>query len=143
MVAGCVSVEEIATELRRLSNWYEKQSAPVAAKKDKAKAADEEIEEEEETESEEEETEEESEESNEEETEEEEESEEEEEEEEIPAKGKKLKLTLDDVNKACKTAAKNTSRAAVLKLLKKKFQVASVSDLEPAQYKAVIAALSA
>lgn len=73
------------------------------------------------------------------------------EEEEAPKKGKKKKLTLDDVNDACKARVKaiieeqgctgQDARSAVLKLLKKKFDVKSVSDLEPEQYEDVIIAL--
>lgn len=55
------------------------------------------------------------------------------------AKGKKKKgPTLDDVNDACRAAAKRTSRKEVLRILKKSFKVKSVTDLEEDQYQDVI-----
>lgn len=74
-----------------------------------------------------------------------EEDDEEEVEEEAPPKkkAKAKKVTVDDVNDACKARAASGSRAEVLGILKKKFKVASVSELEPEQYAAVIAAMEA
>lgn len=75
-----------------------------------------------------------------------EESKEEEEEEEKPAKNAKAKkLTADDVNDACKARARalRGTRAEVLSILKKKFKVKSVSDLEPSQYADAIKAMKA
>lgn len=67
----------------------------------------------------------------------------EEEEDEKPKKkkkGKKSKVTIDDVNDAAIKLAKELGdRKKVLKLLKKKFKVESVTDLEPSQYEAVVA----
>lgn len=45
---------------------------------------------------------------------------------------------MDDVIDACKAAAKETSRDEVLRILKKKFKVTSVQDLDEDQYAAVI-----
>lgn len=56
-------------------------------------------------------------------------------------KGKAKKLTGDDVNDACKAKAAESSRSEVLAILKKKFKVKSISDLEPSQYAAVIKAM--
>lgn len=56
------------------------------------------------------------------------------------AKG--LKLTVNDVNDACKAKAAKTSRKDVLKILKK-FDVASVTELSADQYGEVIAAMKA
>lgn len=68
----------------------------------------------------------------------------EEEEEDAPAPAKKAKkITLDDVNDACKARARSTGgkegRAEVLALLKKKFKTESVSELKPEQYAACVA----
>lgn len=77
-----------------------------------------------------------------EETEAEEDDESEEEEEEAPkAKPKKKKLTIDDVNDACKARAKGGKRKEVLNILKKQFKVESVSELDEDQYADVIAAM--
>lgn len=57
------------------------------------------------------------------------------------AEAKKPKLTVDMVNDACKTKAKETDRETVLKILKK-FKVKSVSELKPEQYGAVIEAMT-
>ncbi len=54
---------------------------------------------------------------------------------------KEKKLTVDDVNAACMKAAQSVNRAHVLGILKTKFKVKSVTELEPAQYAAVIKAL--
>ncbi len=81
----------------------------------------------------------------EEEEEEEEDEDEEEEEDEKPAK-KAKKLTIDDVNDACKARAKGAGkkgRDEVLSILKKKFKVASVTELKPEQYAKAIAAMEA
>lgn len=75
--------------------------------------------------------------------------EEEEEEEDAPKKkAKKSKLTEDDVNAACKAAAKALiksegmegpeARAKVVKVLKREFGVVSVSDLEETDYESAI-----
>lgn len=78
-----------------------------------------------------------------------EEAEESEEEEEAPKK-KSKKVTLEDVNEAAKAAVRAlteegetgpVARKTVLKLLKKKFDVDSVTDLEPELYAAAIKAL--
>lgn len=64
--------------------------------------------------------------------------------EEEKPKGKKTKkITIDDVNDACKAKANESSRKDVLKILDKKFGVSSVTDLEPEQYSKVIAAMQA
>lgn len=69
----------------------------------------------------------------------------EEEEDEAPKKGKTKKVTVDDVNDACKARAAATGgkegRKEVLAILKKKFKTETVSDLDPAQYAACIAAM--
>lgn len=69
------------------------------------------------------------------------------EDEEPVIKKKAKKITVDDVNDACKARAAETGgkegRQEVLTILKKKFKVASVNDLEPEQYAAVIAAMKA
>lgn len=58
---------------------------------------------------------------------------------EKPAKAKKApKLTIDDVNDACKERCGRTNRAEVLGLLKKNFKVKSVTDLEPTDYEKCI-----
>ncbi len=52
-----------------------------------------------------------------------------------PTKAAKApKLTLDDVNDACKERCARTNRADVLGILKKNFKVKSVTDLEPTDY---------
>lgn len=66
-------------------------------------------------------------------------------EEEPVAKKKAKKISLDDVNDACKARALETGgkegRQEVLNILKKKFKVKSVTELEPEQYASVIAAM--
>lgn len=61
--------------------------------------------------------------------------------------GKPKKLTLDDVNDACKGRAAATGgkkgRGEVLAILKKKFGTESVSELKPEQYAACVAAMGA
>lgn len=63
-----------------------------------------------------------------------------------PAKTKKKKLTVNDVNDACKKRAASVGgkagRDEVLKILKKKFKVESVADLEPEQYADAIEAVA-
>lgn len=69
----------------------------------------------------------------------------EEEEDEKPKKSKAKKITVDDVNDACKAKAAATGgkkgRAEVLAILKKKFGTESVSELKPEQYAKAIAAM--
>lgn len=69
-----------------------------------------------------------------------------EDEEPAPKKKAKKKLTVDDVNEACKARAADTGgkegRAEVLGILKKKFKTQSVSDLKPEQYADVIKAMA-
>jgi len=71
----------------------------------------------------------------------------EEDEEEVPPKKKKAqkKITLEDINDACKARAGRTGgkagREEVLGILKKKFKTSSISDLRPEQYPAVLAAM--
>lgn len=63
----------------------------------------------------------------------------------VKTKKKTKKLTIDDVNDACKTRAKaggKTGRADVLKILKKGWKTESVSDLEPEDYQDVIDAMA-
>jgi hypothetical protein len=65
---------------------------------------------------------------------------------EKPTKKKAKKLTVDDVNDACKERAADEGggkegRKVVLGILKKKFKVESVSELEETQYAAVISAM--
>lgn len=67
---------------------------------------------------------------------------EEDEEEEAPKSSKQKKLTIDDVNDACMKRSGRTNRAEVLGILKTKFKVKSVTDLEPEQYAAVVKAMS-
>lgn len=59
---------------------------------------------------------------------------------------KAKKLTLEDVNDACKKRAAEIGgkegRTQVLTILKKKFKTQSVSELKPDQYAAVIASMS-
>lgn len=75
------------------------------------------------------------------------------EEEETPKKStKKKKLTDDDVNTACKERVarlmesdgmdQKEARAEVVGILKKKFKVKNVAELEPEQYEAVIKVMS-
>ena len=58
---------------------------------------------------------------------------------------KPKKITIDQVNDACKARAMETGgkegRAEVLAILKKKFKTTSVAELKPEQYPAVIAAM--
>lgn len=66
--------------------------------------------------------------------------------EEAPAakKGRAKKVTVDDVNEACKMRARaggKEGRAQVLGILKKKFKTESVSELEPDQWQACIDAM--
>lgn len=74
-------------------------------------------------------------------------SDDEDEEEDAPPKKKAKKLTVDDVNDACKKKAAKIGgkegRNEVLKILKKKFKTTSVSELKPEQYAAAIAAMGA
>lgn len=111
----------------------EEDFAPKAKKSKKAKAVDFDEEEDEESEDEDEDEAEAS------------EDEDEEEEDEISVsklkKGKAVKITSDDVNDAAKECAVANNRAHVLGILKKKFKVKSISDLEPSQYADVIKAL--
>lgn len=63
-------------------------------------------------------------------------------------KAKAAKLTIDDLNDACRERAMaegggKAGRAAVEAILKKKFKVVSVSAVKPDQYAAVIAAMQA
>ncbi len=57
------------------------------------------------------------------------------------------KLTVDDVNDACKAKAASiggkAGREQVLTILKKKFKTTSVTELEPEQFEAAIAAIAA
>lgn len=59
---------------------------------------------------------------------------------------KAKKLTVDDVNDACKARAAQTGgkegRNEVLAILKKKFKTTSVSELKPEQYAAAISAMA-
>lgn len=70
------------------------------------------------------------------------ESEDEDEDEEDEKPKKKSKLTIDDVNDACKKRAARSSVAETLSLLKKNFKVKSVSKLKPEQYAQAIKVLS-
>jgi Tfp pilus assembly protein PilE len=58
---------------------------------------------------------------------------------------KAKKLTINDVNDACKSRAMQTGgkegRNEVLSILKKKFKATSVSELKPEQYAAAISAM--
>ena len=72
-------------------------------------------------------------------------SEDDEDEEEKPKK--KKKISLEDVNDACKAKMKalgggKAAREKVLNVLKKKFKTESISDLKAEQYAAVISAMS-
>lgn len=65
----------------------------------------------------------------------------------LPKKKKaQKKISLEDVNDACKARASQTGgkagREEVLKILKKKFKTSSLTDLKPEQYPAVLAAMS-
>lgn len=61
------------------------------------------------------------------------------------SKKKAPKLTIDDVNDACKAKAQSIGgkegRQIVLGVLKKKFKTTSVSELKPEQYALAIAAM--
>lgn len=52
------------------------------------------------------------------------------------------KLTVNDVNDACKAKAQATDRKTVLGILKKKFNVASVTELKADQYADVVKAMA-
>lgn len=56
--------------------------------------------------------------------------------------GKAKKVTLDDVNDACKAHAQAKGRPATLAILQKKFKTQSVTALKPEQYEMAIAAMS-
>lgn len=59
------------------------------------------------------------------------------------AKGTKAKkITLDDVNDACKAHAAAKGRPATLGVLQKKFKTQSVTALKPEQYEACISAMA-
>jgi len=58
------------------------------------------------------------------------------------AKKTAKKLTVNDVNTACKEKAAATDRKTVLSILKKKFNVASVTELKAEQYGDVIKAMA-
>lgn len=58
------------------------------------------------------------------------------------ANGKAKKITIDDVNDACKAHAAAKGRPATLDLLKKKFKTQSVTALKPEQFEACIAAMA-
>lgn len=70
------------------------------------------------------------------------ESEDEDEDEEEEKPKKKSKLTIDDVNDACKKRAARSSVAETLGILKKNFKVKSVSKLKPEQFAQAIKVLS-
>lgn len=57
-------------------------------------------------------------------------------------KAKSKKITLDDVNDACKAHARAKGRDATLGLLKKKFKTESVTALKPEQYESCISAMA-
>lgn len=65
--------------------------------------------------------------------------------EEKPKTKKAKKVTLDDVNDACKARAAavggKEGRAEVLSILKKQFKTSTVTDLKPENYQAVIDAM--
>lgn len=64
-------------------------------------------------------------------------------EEEKPKKSTKAKkITLDEVNDACKAHAGANGREATLAILKKKFKTESVAALKPEQYEACISAMA-
>ncbi|MDH4164711.1 MAG: hypothetical protein OEW15_18785 [Nitrospirota bacterium] len=54
----------------------------------------------------------------------------------------KKKITLDDVNDACKAHAAAKGRPATLAILQKKFKTQSVTALKPEQYEACISAMA-
>ncbi len=159
-------MRETAEELYPLKvDAAETEDEEVEAPKPKGKASktsksfeddeDEEVEEdEEEEESEDEDEDEDDEESDDEDDEDEDEDEEEDEVEELEAapkkkaaaKTKSKKLTVDDVNDACKARAAATGgkagRTEVLTILKKKFKTESVSELRPEQYQACVDAMA-
>jgi len=56
--------------------------------------------------------------------------------------GKAKKITLDDVNDACKAHAAAKGRQATLAILQKKFKTQSVTALKPEQYEMAIAAMA-
>lgn len=58
------------------------------------------------------------------------------------ANGKAKKITLDDVNDACKAHAQAKGRPATLAVLQNKFKTQSVTALKPEQYEACISAMS-
>lgn len=64
-----------------------------------------------------------------------------------PKKKTEKKLTVDDVNDACKVRAQSIGgkegRKQVLLILKKKFKTESVSELKPEQYAEAISAMQA
>jgi hypothetical protein len=57
------------------------------------------------------------------------------------AKGKKGKVTLDDIKDACRAYMAETNRATVEKLLKKKFGTKTVKEIDPDDYPEVMKAL--
>lgn len=57
-------------------------------------------------------------------------------------KAKAKKITLDDVNDACKAHAQANGRKATLETLQKKFKTQSVTALKPEQYEACISAMA-
>jgi len=57
-------------------------------------------------------------------------------------KAKAKKITVNDVNDACKAKAKASDRKAVLAILKKQFGVTSVTELDQKQYADVIKAMA-
>lgn len=56
--------------------------------------------------------------------------------------GKAKKITLDDVNDACKAHAAAKGRPATLAVLQNKFKTQSVTALKPEQYETCISAMS-
>lgn len=57
---------------------------------------------------------------------------------------KAKKITIDQVNEACKARAKSggkDGRSQVLAILKKQFKTVSISEIEPEQYAAVVQAM--
>lgn len=58
------------------------------------------------------------------------------------AKTKAKKITLDDVNDACKAHAAAKGRPATLQVLQKKFKTQSVTALKPEQYETCISAMA-
>lgn len=57
-------------------------------------------------------------------------------------KAKPKKITLDDVNDACKAHAQAKGRPATLAVLEKKFKTQSVTALKPEQYEQCISAMT-